>query len=172
MRDVQASLEILFFVTFLKHPYSCRSCVVWSARYFGEGYISFENKSMNCLWIQFLYFFWNNFALNMFYSLKKRTGRGVRTGPGSSKGRTETAFCCRGYQNAWFGLHKFQTDTRWVGANGALNTSYTNWDANMANIDTQETVCFGLTLNTPIPLQQECTTNPQCGPLFPNRKGS
>ena len=26
--------------------------------------------------------------------------------------------------------------------------------------------------NTPIPLQQECTTNPQCRPLFPNRKGS
>ena len=27
-------------------------------------------------------------------------------------------------------------------------------------------------INTPIPLQQECTTNPQCRPLFPNRKGS
>ena len=25
---------------------------------------------------------------------------------------------------------------------------------------------------TPIPLQQECTTNPQCRPHFPNRKGS
>ena len=26
--------------------------------------------------------------------------------------------------------------------------------------------------NTPIPLQQECTTNPQRRPHFPNRKGS
>ena len=64
-------------------------------------------------------------------------------------------------------LKRFETD---FGIEGSVNQwlpSYFTGRSQRVNI--QGTLSEP---NTPIPLQQECTTNPQCRPHFPNRKGS
>ena len=83
----------------------------------------------------------------MFYSLKKRTGRGSELDQDPPKEGLKQLFVagviemhglvCTSSKRAQDGL---VPTGLWT-----LLTSY--WDANMANIDTQETVCFGLKAN-------------------------